>query len=137
MGPSSNKRRLLASVFTSILRYGAAAWMPAIKMQRNITKLKRVQRLSAMRPASAYKTISFEAACVIAGVMPICIVIMEDAECYQSRKQSRGENLRTIRALHREESLRKWQQEWDDSTKGRWTHRLIPSIKEWMYRPER
>lgn len=30
--------------------------------------------------------------------------------------------------------MRLWQRRWDMSTKGRWTHRLIPVIREWINR---
>lgn len=85
--------------------------------------------------ASAYRTISFEAVCVIAGMMPICILLKEDSECYRSRTHHGDGESRMPRTQHRAESMRKWQEEWSSSPKGRWTHRLIPSIKDWVNRP--
>ncbi|XP_065088168.1 uncharacterized protein LOC135709723 [Ochlerotatus camptorhynchus] len=38
-GPSSSKRRLLASVSSSILRYGGPAWDAALKTKKNQRKL--------------------------------------------------------------------------------------------------
>lgn len=38
------------------------------------------------------------------------------------------------RPSHREQAVREWQEQWDNSTKGRWTHRLIPRIKPWLER---
>lgn len=119
----------------SLLRYGGAAWIGALETKRNRSRLSSVHRLSAMRVVSAYRTISYEAVCVIAGMMPICIVIKEDSECFHTRAQCNDGGASIARALHRDESLRKWQEEWDNSTKGRWTHRLIPRIKEWVNRP--
>ncbi|XP_046145587.1 uncharacterized protein LOC123988876 [Osmia bicornis bicornis] len=37
-----------------------------------------------------------------------------------------------IRNEEREVTMRKWQEEWVISTKGRWTYRLIPKIDEWQ-----
>lgn len=127
-GLRSSKRRLLASVATSTLRYAVPAWAAALKTQCNRGKLNRVFRLMAMRVASAYRTISSEAVCVIAGMMPICITLAEDVECYQRR------NTRNVRSIVRTDSLSKWQQEWDNAGNGRWTHRLIPNVSEWVNR---
>ncbi|XP_053699112.1 uncharacterized protein LOC128746087 [Sabethes cyaneus] len=48
-GPSSSKRRLLANVPLSILRYGGPAWIPALKNKRNVAKLYSTFRLMIMR----------------------------------------------------------------------------------------
>jgi len=34
----------------------------------------------------------------------------------------------------RDQTMEKWQKEWDDALNGRWTHRLIPSIRSWTER---
>ncbi|XP_053691475.1 uncharacterized protein LOC128739991 [Sabethes cyaneus] len=112
-GPSSSKRRLLASVSCSILRYAGPAWNAALETHRNRTKLNRTFRLIAIRVATAYRTISSEAACVIAGMIPIFITLAEDSECYR-RNGTRG-----IRKRMRAESIAKWQQEWNTATNGR------------------
>lgn len=127
-GPSSSKRRLLASVSSSIMRYGGPAWITALQTQRNRRKLRSTARLMAMRVASAYRTISSEAVCVIVGMIPIDIILVEDSECYR-RKETRG-----IRKMMRAESMARWQQEWDETQNGRWTHRLIPTLSAWVNR---
>lgn len=128
VGPSSSKRRLLASVSMSILRYGGPAWVTALSTKRNRKLLDRTQRLMAMRVASAYRTISSEAVRVIAGMIPIGITLEEDIKCYNHR------GTRGIRKTARAESLAKWQREWVTSEKGRWTHRLIPNVTAWVNR---
>lgn len=50
-GLRSSKRRLLASVATSTLRYAVPAWAAALKTQCNRGKLNRVFRLIAMSQA--------------------------------------------------------------------------------------
>lgn len=127
-GPRSSTRRLLASVSTSILRYGAPAWAAALKTKRNRGKLDSAFRLMAVRVASAYRTISSEAVCVIAGMLPICITLAEDIECYQRRET------RNARRMLRISSMARWQQEWDNAENGRWTHRLIPNLSLWVNR---
>ena len=127
-GPSSSKRRLLACVASSILRYGGPAWVAALKTKRNQVKLNSTFRLMAVRVVSAYRTISSEAVCVIAGMIPIGITLTEDNERYR-----RG-NVSGVRTLLREESLVKWQRDWHTSEKGRWMHRLIPVLSTWLNR---
>jgi hypothetical protein len=39
------------------------------------------------------------------------------------------------RSEHRLKTIQDWQDEWNNSVTGRWTYRLIPSIKEWLVRP--
>lgn len=124
----ASKRRLLAGVATSILRYGGPAWSSALYIDRNLQKLESTYRLMCLRVASAYRTVSKDAVCVIAGMMPIGIIIKEDDECFDLRGTNGARN------LCRPASLARWQREWDSSTKGRWTHRLIPSVASWIDR---
>ncbi|XP_065093100.1 uncharacterized protein LOC135713796 [Ochlerotatus camptorhynchus] len=84
-GPSSSKRRLLASV-SSLLRYGGPAWAAALETNQIQRKHSSTFRLMAMRVVSAYRTISSEAVCVIAGMIPIGITLEEDSECYRWRE---------------------------------------------------
>ena len=52
-----------------ILTYGGAPiWVEAIRKNRNLTKYKRIQRLMNIKIAKAYRTISYDASCVIDGV---------------------------------------------------------------------
>lgn len=127
-GVNSSKRRLLASVVTSILRYGAPAWCAALNAQYNLQRVTSVYRLACLRVASAYRTVSAEAACVIAGMVPIGLLVQEDARCYAQR------GTRGVRKAARAISMDQWQQCWDTSTNGRWTHRLIPDLSRWVGR---
>uniref|UniRef100_A0A2M4ADW9 Putative waldo-6 aae n=1 Tax=Anopheles triannulatus TaxID=58253 RepID=A0A2M4ADW9_9DIPT len=128
-GPCSSIRRLYANVLTSILRYGGPVWSAALESQvGNFAKLNRVYRLMAMRVISAYRTISSEAACVIAGMIPIGIILAEDREC------SRRRGIIGVREVARRESIVRWQNQWDQATDGRWTYRLIPDLGLWISR---
>ncbi len=131
-GPQSSTRRIIASVVTSILRYGCVAWAGALERKRNRTKVNSVYRLAVVRVASAYRTVSYDAVCVIAGMIPICLVISEDCKCYVGGRQTLT---KSVRSQHRSMTIQKWQEEWDKSRTGRWTHRLIPAIKPWIERP--
>jgi Reverse transcriptase (RNA-dependent DNA polymerase) len=131
-GPKSSTRRLIAGVVTSILRYGCVAWASALERDCNRVKINRVYRLAAARTASAYRTVSYDAVCVIAGMLPIHLVIREDCRCYESGKQALT---KPDRSMHKVQSIQDWQGEWNKSKASPWTHRLIPSIKEWIERP--
>ena len=76
-------------VLIPLLSYGAPIWEEAITKQRNLHKLQRVQRLITIKIAKAYRTISFEASCLMAGVPPIGTVIEGKAHLYK-RKHSTG-----------------------------------------------
>ncbi|XP_073979942.1 uncharacterized protein [Rhodnius prolixus] len=61
--------------FLPLITYAAPSWRSALGLRKNRQKLKRVQRLFLLRLIKGYRTISFSAAGVIAGVMPICFQI--------------------------------------------------------------
>ena len=81
-----------------------------------------------LRVACAYRTVSYEAVCVLAGMMPIGIIVKEDEECFNQR------DTRGVRNTIRSSSMARWQREWSNTTKGRWTHRLIPELAGWINR---
>ena len=132
MGPRSSKRRLLANVVTSILRYGGPSWIPALNTMGNQKTLRRPHRLAALRVVSAFRTVSYDAACVLAGMIPIRLLLLEDNECYQGRLN--GRDTSDVREAIRPETLRRWQGEWDGAEYGRWTYQLIPDVTAWLNR---
>lgn len=125
-GPGEVRRRLLAGVVGSVMLYGAPIWSDAAKIKSSARKLESVYRLSAIRVAMAFRTISSDAVCVIAGMCPLTILANE-----RSRKYFRRDEEDTLKA----DSIKAWQERWDQSEKGRWTHRLIPDIETWLNRP--
>ena len=132
-GPKQKRRALLSSVVTSVLTYGIPIWADALKIQQSRRKIAPVYRLSALRVASAYRTVSEDAVCVIAGLLPIGVLADERTALYRRK----GETTLSPEELRREErrnSIRRWQLLWDTTTKGRWTHRLIPQVDVWLNR---
>ena len=69
-----------------ILTYGAPIWVEAIRKSKNLTEYKRIQRLMNIKIAKAYRTVSYDASCVIAGVQPIQITIDEKVQTYIATK---------------------------------------------------
>ena len=69
-----------------LLTYGAPIWEKTIRNNRNLTKYKRVQRLMNIKIAKAYRTVTYEASCVRAGVRPIQITIEQQVQTYMATK---------------------------------------------------
>lgn len=137
-GPKPQKRLLLAKVVSSALLYAAPIFEKALTRKETKKKLTSVYRLSALRVISGYRTISDEAAFVIAGMIPIDILANEATRIYKKRKQldveTQGRSLKQIREEERRTSMETWQSRWSNSTKGRWTYKLIPNLNVWTSR---
>uniref|UniRef100_A0ABD2WMV6 Reverse transcriptase zinc-binding domain-containing protein n=1 Tax=Trichogramma kaykai TaxID=54128 RepID=A0ABD2WMV6_9HYME len=67
--------------------------------------------------------VSYETTYVLASIPSLALLTDERSWTYLRRPEDAKEEERL-------ETLRKWQGQWDRSTKGRWTHRLIPNIRE-------
>ena len=79
-----------------ILTYAAPIWKEAIRKNRNFTKYKRIQRLINIKIAKAYRIISYDASCVIAGARPIQITIEQ-----KGNKLIWQQKLTTYNMMHR------------------------------------
>ena len=91
-------------------------------------------RLSALRVASDYPTVSYEALGVISGITPPDAKAMELKMIYD-RVRIIGRTLTTEEQREeRQNSLDERQIRWDTATQGRWTHRLIGYIESWVER---
>ena len=130
-GPKTGKRRLLMSVTHSILLYGAEVWADCIKKVTYASKLTSVQRQGALRISCAYRTVSLEAALVIAGVIPIDLLALERQYIYLNKER---EGIDRAKATSRQISLSDWQERWTDYAKSKWTKRLIGEISPWINR---
>ena len=69
-----------------IITYGEPIWVEAIWKNRNLTKYKRIQKLMNIKIAKAYRNLSYDASCVIAGVRPIQITIEQKVQTYMATK---------------------------------------------------
>jgi len=117
-------RSLLANVVHSIILYGAPNW--ALSMSRkSISDLVKVQRRTALRVASAYRTASMEAILVIADMPSIELMAIEKHQIF--------EGIPKIEAS--KDLMAAWQTRWDTTSRDSgpnqsesWTHRLIPDV---------
>ena len=133
-GPKYSRRLLIAGVVRSILLYAAPVWAGALNHAVNRRKICSAYRPIALRVCSAFRTASTEAVCVIAGMIPIDLLASEAHWLYEKRKANPAEVNADFRKAIRRELCGKWQQRWDNSDKGRWTHTLIPCIEKWVNR---
>jgi len=122
---TAKKRRLLGNVVHSLLLFGAPIWANHMS-PTGMSKMASVQRKTALRVSSAYCTVSADAALVVASMPPIDVLAKERLFMHSNK------NVPDARSKARDETIRLWQTRWDNSSKGRWTHRLIPSISLWL-----
>jgi len=60
-----------------ILTYGAPICEKALTQQNNLRKYHRVQRMMNIKIAKTFRTLSYEASCILAGVRPIQLAMEE------------------------------------------------------------
>lgn len=127
-GPKSSRRRIFGRIVNSIMLYGAPAWKEWIEMSKYKKMIEKVQRKIAIRIASAYRTVATKSIQLIAGTIPIHLLVKE--RTYEREANQKAQKTRT-----RENTMQIWQQEWDqETTTSQWTKRLIPEIKPWVER---
>ncbi|KAJ8932447.1 hypothetical protein NQ314_014643 [Rhamnusium bicolor] len=98
----------------------------AMQVASDKNKLRRIQRRLAMRVCGIYRTVSCEAALVIAGVIPIERFVTE--RLYQQRADERDPK------LERKKTIKEWQEEWTVPGKGARARRIIRNMGIWIAR---
>lgn len=140
-GPSESKRRLYGTVLSSVALYGAPVWCRAFAESASGKRVMRAaQKTVAVRVCSAYRTVSFEAAVLLARLIPYELAAAERGRIYErvSDGKRRGV-LVDSRGIMREERARTMSQ-WherigNEDLPGRWTRDAIrPNMEEWMTR---
>ena len=89
-GPRESKRRVLCSVVHGILLYGAEAWIDGYRKQKYRQMLLGIQRTMVLRVCYAYRRVSGEALCVLAGVPPLDL-LAEERLCERKRRKNERE----------------------------------------------
>lgn len=123
-GPVSSKRKLLAQVIDSLFLYAAPVWRDALEVGQVRGIVESCRRRVALRVISGYRTVSLDAALVLSGLPPIELIAEVRAKVYYGVKKEQAY----------EEMYALWQAKWDESRVGRWTHELIPDVKQWTKR---
>uniref|UniRef100_A0A2S2PBR3 Retrovirus-related Pol polyprotein from type-1 retrotransposable element R1 n=1 Tax=Schizaphis graminum TaxID=13262 RepID=A0A2S2PBR3_SCHGA len=128
-GPKQCKRRLLMSVVSSRLLYGAQVWADSLKhVQRYKHLMLQAQRCAALRVVRCYWTVSDMAALVLARIPPAFLEAAGRKRITDARKVG----LECSRFQVTKEMVGRLQELWDStSTKAAWTKRLIPNLTRW------
>lgn len=148
-GPSEPKRILYANTIMSVMMYGAPIWCDAMapvsaSARRRQAPVLRVQRFIAMRVCSAYRSVSLEAAILLARIPPVYLLA-----CYYRRVYTRVRDLknsgnwtpqedREIRQMERLLLYRQWKLHLDNgiNLSGlRVRTAVYPSFSAWMDHP--
>lgn len=122
-------RILYKGLFQPLATYGCEMWGPVVLRNKNVMRtMISVQRQILIRVCKAYRTISADACCVVAGVIPIDLLVKERINIFEDVKNGivRTESKRDRRV----ETLDAWQGRWTQSDKGRETYLYFPSIRE-------
>jgi retron-type reverse transcriptase len=129
-GPKSARRRLYLEVAQSVLLYAAPVWAEALSIGSYRRKMASVQRTCALRVISGYRTVSEQAALVLASTPPIDLLAAERRTRYWGRDVEDHPGKEELR----EETLQRWQERWSSATEGAWTRRLVVNILPWCKR---
>jgi len=139
-GSAQWKRRLLASVVESQLLYAAPVWIPSVsEVARTRAILIRPQRTAALRVIRSYRTVSDEAALVLACMPPVDLLGLE-RQYIGSRLRAAtepGEQRPSKAGVKREArnaTIAAWQARWHATPKAAWTRRVIPDLARWLGR---
>lgn len=144
-GPEVRVRRLYAGVVQSIMLYGAPVWSgDLMASKKSLTLLLRVQRLLAIRIVRGYRTISAEAAMLLAGLIPVDLLAAELAAVYNCRAGLReagldppGDAVGAERRRARTASLAAWALRIGSAPRNagrRVSEALLPVLKSWIGR---
>lgn len=106
----SSKRKLLSNVVHSIILYGAPVWAQDMN-KMGWSALLKTQRRICLRVATAYRTVSSDAVCVISGIVPVDLMAYE--------RENTNERIGNPSSQRIEDPLVTWQNRWNLSSKSR------------------
>jgi len=139
-GPSERKRHFYATVLTSVFTYAAPVWASVLSSspERVIRPLRRIQRTIAIRVISAYRTVSFDAATLLARMPPWTLEASLRRRVYDRIKELRltdAYNDEEDKKIRKEESVLLFRQ-WELLLRrpGAWGQRTINAILSHMNR---
>lgn len=103
--------------------YAAPFWSETMSVQ-GWKKMAAVHRQSQLRAACCYSTVSYETSAVVSDIPPIQLLARERTAVFHGKNRIEARN----------EVFNNWQKEWEESSKGRWTFRLIKNVGKWHAR---
>lgn len=129
-GPTEGRRQLLATVARAKLAYAAPVWGQAMEAASNSRRARGALRTGLLRIVRGYRTISTEAAEVLAAHIPGDLYIKMLAEQYWETRRT-GDKV-AAKLTSKVRAMERWQERW--SRAQGWTRMLIPNIKRWVER---
>lgn len=113
------------SVTQSILLYGTELIAGALKKKIYRKPTVDIQRAGALRVACAYHTVSEPEIMVITGITPIELMAEERKQIYINKAIEGREN---AKSSAQQNTMRIWQERWENEKRGRWTFKLIRDV---------
>lgn len=140
-GPKVGSRLLYLGVVRSMALYGAPIWADALDA-KTVALLRRPQRAMAIRVIRGYRTISCEAACLLAGSPPWDLEAEIHANMYawrtELRHRGQGPTPREVEVwkFHaRRSMLEEWKEQTAQPRAGHWTVEAVrPVLEDWLDR---
>ena len=141
-GPTEEVRLLYAGVVRSMILYGAPVWSHRLSIRRCRTKIYSLQRRVAIRIVRGYRTISYEAATLLACFPPLDILASMNARIYNTIREIAGcSPLSTLDIRRRENNVvfQTWRTRLCEEryTRKRVVQAILPSFEAWMRRKRR
>ncbi|XP_026324446.1 uncharacterized protein LOC113233538 [Hyposmocoma kahamanoa] len=131
-GPSEGVRRLYGGVVRSVALYGAPVWSHRLTgVRRCRAMLNGVQRRMAIRIARGYRTVSFDAATVLARFPPLDILAEMDARIYTRLRQAEEAAPPEVRWQERRRAFAKWRERLEQSwiSRQRAVGAILPNLE--------
>lgn len=143
-GPSERKRQFYATILTSVFTYAAPVWTSALSSspKKIIRPLRRLQRTIAICVVSAYRTVSFDAATLLARMPSWTLEASLRRRVYDRIKELRSidaYNDKEDETIRKEESVLLFRQ-WELFLRrpGAWGQRtinaILPHMNRWIAR---
>lgn len=142
-GPSETKRKLYAQVVLSVFLYGAPLWNEAFVASRSAQMIiNRVMRTLAIRIIAGYRTISLEAALLLARIPPAYLMANMRRRIYDRVKDLRNNDRWSKKIedeLKADENMllrRQWELHIENPNLAglRTREAILPHFQEWMDR---
>ncbi|RLU15074.1 hypothetical protein DMN91_012961 [Ooceraea biroi] len=117
-GPSDHKRKLYANTIYAILLYGAPIWSNELEINKHAKKeVRKLQKKLALRIISGYRTVSYEAAEILAELPPVDLTAKKFKRVYDRKKEisRRGNGIteRAVNVIKKQEEaalIRSWEE---------------------------
>lgn len=138
-GPREGVRRLYGGVVRSMALYGAPVWSQRLSgVGRYRLLFNSLQRSMAIRIVRGYRTISFEAATILARFPPLDILARMDARVYVRLRSDDGSGTAPaeVRVQERRRALVEWRERFDEprSSRQRIVGAIAPNFEAWLGR---